>query len=170
MNFDAAFERLINPAHEGRELSLDPNDKGNWTSGKCGIGELKGSKFGISAASYPGEDIANLKLERARDIYRRDFWGPAGCDVVPDALKFDLFDMAVNSGPKAAVKCIQRTVGATQDGILGPITLMALQSIPPARFVARFNGARLVFLTGLDAWPTQGRGWARRIAANLLEA
>jgi Putative secretion activating protein len=167
MDFDAAFERLI--GHEG-VLSMDPQDRGNWTGGERDKGRLLGSKYGISAASYPGEDIAGLTLERARELYKRDYWGPAGCDAVPDPIKFDLFDMAVNSGKGAAVRALQKAAGAAVDGILGPRTLAAVQAMPPARLLARFNGARLAFMADAPTWPAHGRGWARRIASNLLEA
>jgi lysozyme family protein len=170
MNFDTAFERLL--GHEGA-LSMDPDDRGNWTGGERGKGLLKGSKYGISAAAYPGEDIANLTLERAKALYLRDYWGPAGCDAVPHGIRFDLFDMAVNSGVRPAVRTLQRAAGlegAAVDGILGPRTLQAVQVMPDARIVARFNGARLLYMADAVTWPAHGRGWARRVAANLLAA
>lgn len=158
MDFDAAFQRLI--GHEGGYVN-DKRDPGGET------------KYGISKRSYPGEDIAGLTLERAKEIYRRDFWGPAGCDAVPHGIKFDLFDMAVNSGVKPAVRTLQRAAGLEDrsvDGVLGPRTLQAVQTHPTPRLIARFNGARLEFMAGLTTWPAFGRGWARRIAANLMEA
>lgn len=155
MNFDQAFERLI--GHEGGYVN-DPRDPGGET------------KFGISKRSYPAEDIKELTLERAKAIYRRDFWGVAGCDAVPDAMKFDLFDMAVNSGPVTAIKTLQRSAGVTPDGLLGPITLQALNSTPSPRLVARFNGHRLDFMTDLKTWSVFGKGWAKRVASNLKEA
>lgn len=155
MNFDKAFERLI--GHEGGYVN-DPRDPGGET------------KFGISKRSYPAEDIKGLTLERAKAIYRRDFWGVAGCDAVPDAMKFDLFDMAVNSGPVTAIKTLQRSAGVTPDGLLGPITLQALNSTPAPRLVARFNGHRLDFMTDLKTWPVFGKGWAKRVASNLKGA
>ncbi len=88
---------------------------------------------------------------------------------MPEALRFDLFDMAVNSGPRMAVTMLQRVVGETQDGILGPRTLQAVQSMPAPRLRARFNGLRLAFMAELPTWPAFGRGWAKRIAANLQE-
>lgn len=167
MDFDTAFDRLI--GHEGG-LSKDSRDNGNWTGGIQGKGRLAGSKYGISAASYPGEDIENLTLARAKEIYRRDYWGPAGCDAVPDPIKFDLFDMAVNSGKGAAIRALQKAVGEREDGILGPRTLQAMAGMPALRVVARFNGARLAYMSEATTWPAHGRGWARRIAANLMEA
>ena len=154
MNFDQAFERLID--HEGGFVD-HPSDPGGATN------------YGISQRSYPGEDIRGMTLARAKEIYARDFWGPAGCDAMPEAVRFDLFDMAVNSGVRAAVKTLQDAVGETSDGILGPRTLQAVQSMPADRVRARFNGARLHFMAGLSNWPAFSRGWARRIAANLLE-
>lgn len=155
MTFDEAFQRVI--GHEGGYVN-DPRDPGGET------------KYGISRRSYPGEDIAGMTLDRARAIYLRDFWGPAGCDAVPDGIKFDLFDAAVNSGVKTAAKLLQRAVRETEDGIIGPRTLQAVQSMPAPRLVARFNGARLAFMAELTTWPAFGRGWARRVAANLMDA
>jgi lysozyme family protein len=155
MQFAQAFERLI--GHEGGYVN-DKRDPGGET------------KYGISKRSYPGEDIAGMTLERAREIYLRDYWGPAGCDAVPAAVKFDLFDMAVNAGVRAAVRCLQHAAGEEADGVLGPRTLQAAQSMPPDRLMARFNGVRLEHLASLPTWPAFGRGWARRIAANLQGA
>ena len=42
--------------------------------------------------------------------------------------------------------------------------------MPALRFVTRFNGHRLQFMSSLSTWPAFGRGWANRIAKNLIEA
>jgi len=170
MNFALAFAALIDPAHEGG-FQIDPLDKGNWTGGACQQGELRGTHFGISAAQYPDEDIAYMTPERAALLYRRDYWAPAGCDVVPDAIKFDLFDTAVHSGPTQAVKLLQRAVGAVPDGKLGSRTLLAISSMNPQRLLARFNGCRLDYLNdNAHLWALYGRGWSQRIATNLMQA
>jgi lysozyme family protein len=155
MTFDDAFETLL--GHEGGHTN-DHRDNGGET------------KFGISKRAYPGEDIVGMTIERAKTIYLRDYWGPAGCDALPDALKLQVFDTAVNSGVRQAVKMLQRAAGADADGVLGPRTLLALQSMPALRLVSRFNGERLALLADLPDWPAFGRGWARRVASNLKEA
>lgn len=168
MDFDAAFERLI--GHEGG-FTNSPADRGNWTGGKVGQGRCVGTKYGISAMTYPGEDIEHLTLDRAKELYRRDFWGPAGCDAAPDAIKFDLFDAAVNSGVVTAIKLLQRAAGSADDGALGPRTLMATQTMDAERLLARFNGWRLDYLNdNPQQWANFGRGWAQRIAENLKAA
>lgn len=167
MNFDAAFDRLL--GHEGG-FQADPSDRGNWTGGLVGAGSLKGTRYGISAAAYPGENIEHLTLVRAKELYRRDYWGPAGCDAVPEAVKFDLFDTAVHAGVKQAIVFLQQAAGELEDGILGPRTLQAVQSMNPWRLFARFNGHRLDHLNNLPTWPRYGKGWAQRIAENLIAA
>lgn len=155
VTFDDAFERLI--GHEGgySNDSRDPGGETNW---------------GISKRSYPRENIKDLTLDRAKAIYLRDFWKAAGCDHVPAGVRFDLFDMAVNSGVRPAVKTMQEAAGVVVDGVLGSKTIKALQDTDHRLLVMRFNGARLRFMTTLAVWPTYSRGWARRIASNLLEA
>jgi lysozyme family protein len=153
MTFDEAFEILI--GHEGGYTN-NPADPGGET------------RFGISKRAYPGEDIRNMTLDRAKTLYMRDYWGPAGCPNVPDAVRFDLFDMAVNSGVRAAVKCLQGAAGVAQDGALGPKTLAAIASQDGIRLAARFNGARLAFMASLPTFKDFGRGWANRIASNLM--
>jgi lysozyme family protein len=45
-----------------------------------------------------------------------------------------------------------------------------MSGMNPVRLVARFNGARLLFLADAHTWADNGRGWARRVGNNLLEA
>ncbi len=155
MTFDQAFAAILE--HEGGFVR-NPADPGGAT------------KYGISKRSYPHLDIEHLTIEQARSIYLRDYWGPAGCDAVPDGIKFDLFDMAVNAGPRTAIRALQRALEEADDGIIGPRTLQALSTMPSARLIARFNGHRLDHMASLPHWPAFGRGWARRIASNLKRA
>lgn len=163
MTFDEAFAILVDPQHEGG-FQIRKEDPGNYTLD----GVLKGTKYGISARAFPGEDIENLTLARARDIYASKYWIPAECDKLPDSLRFHVFDMAVNSGPVAAKRTLQSALGVTPDGAIGPITLAAALKMDPIRLIARFSGARLLYLVTLPGWPNSSRGWARRIAVNLM--
>jgi len=170
MNFDLAFQRLL--GQEGG-FTADPRDRANWTTGKIGRGELRGTKYGISAMSYPGEDIQNLTESRAMELYLRDFWGPAGCDLVPEPLKYPLFETAVHTSaprkPLFAIRMLQKALGVRDDGIIGPITMGAISSANPYRLTARFYGHRLDHLNDLPTWNIYARGWAQRIADNLKE-
>lgn len=107
---------------EGR-FSADPEDRGNWTGGARGVGELRGTKYGVAAASYPQLDIEKLSIDDARAIYRRDYWDKMRCDQLPVAVALAVFDTAVNQGPGRAAKWLQQAVHAGVDGVIGPDTI-----------------------------------------------
>ena len=162
--FDLAFERVI--GHEGG-FSADPKDRGNWTSGIIGQGQLKGTKFGISAMSYPDLDIKNLTLDQAKAIYKRDFWDRAKGDQYDTAIAYQLFDIAVNNGNGNAVRMLQRAAGVVDDGQVGSLTIAAVKSLTVTDVIMRLNAERLLFITKLSTWATYGKGWTNRVAGNL---
>src|SRR5574337_1062858 len=108
MEFSEAFQRLL--GNEG-SYSDDPADPGNWTGGKVGEGELRGTKYGISAKTYPALDIAHLTAEQAQAIYYADYWMAHKLDQLPDVLRFDVFDGAVNSERRTRRSAARRAVG-----------------------------------------------------------
>jgi lysozyme family protein len=166
MNFDDSFDRLI--GHEGGYTN-NPKDSGNWTSGRVGVGDLKGTKFGVAASSYPNVDIKNLTLDQAKEIYRRDYWDALSLGSLPEAVRFDLFDTAVNSGVGTAKILLQRALGVKADGVVGPKTIAAANEIDPQLLDKRFSAQRLLFICDLKAFTDFGKGWIRRVASNLLE-
>ena len=112
-----------------------------------------------------------MSLGRAAFLYQRDYWGPAGCDALPDLLKYEMFDMAVNVGRVEAIRLLQKAVGATIDGALGPNTLQLAQSGDTSRWLRRLQALRIQYYTSLDSeWSDFGRGWMNRVATNMLEA
>ena len=95
--------------HEGGYQCLK-NDSGNWTGGKVGKGVLKGTKYGIAAASYPKEDIKNLTLDRASLYYDRDYWSPLRLSgLKSQGLATTFLDTAVNCGTGAAAILVEKT-------------------------------------------------------------
>jgi lysozyme family protein len=165
MTFDEAFDLVIE--HEGG-FTDNSKDRGNWTTGVTGKGELKGTKFGISAMTYPRLDIKNLTLQQAKNIYRVDFWLRSHCDELPKELAFDVFDLAVNSGVRTAIKLLQRSVGVNDDGWFGPQTRGAIRGLNGHVLHKKFNAQRLFFLADISTFNTFGRGWVRRVASNLM--
>ena len=164
MDFDTAFTRVL--GNEGR-LSLDPQDRGNWTSGRVGVGELKGTMFGISAMSYPNEDIRNLTKERAKEIYLNDFWNRIHADKLPDGVAFQAFDFAVNSSVETAIRKLQRALGVADDGDWGPVTSAAAERMSECRIIMRYVAERLDYWRSLSGWQRNGKGWAGRAAQDL---
>lgn len=154
--FHRAFEAVI--GHEGSFVD-HPSDPGGAT--RYGITERVARAHG-----YTG-DMRELPLALAKQIYFSDYWERVRGDEMPEAVAFDVFDSAVNLGVAQTIKLVQRALRVADDGVLGPVTLAALRTVSPATFVARFNGERLQFYTDLSTFPTFGKGWVRRVAANL---
>jgi hypothetical protein len=56
------------------------------------------TNFGINKRDHPNVDIPNLTKEEALEIYRTDYWIPAGCDGMADLEALVTMDCAVNMG------------------------------------------------------------------------
>jgi lysozyme family protein len=156
MNFDSAFDRLI--GHEGG-YAYSPSDPGGET--------MWGVTQKVAVANgYTGR-MRDLPRDKAKEIYRAKYWDAVQADKLPEALRFEVFDAAVNSGVSQAVEWIQRIAGVADDGVLGPLTLDAIAKLNGYAAAAAYNGTRLDFMTSLPTWGSFSRGWARRIAGNL---
>jgi lysozyme family protein len=144
-------------------LSLEKTDPGNWTGGKIGKGELKGTKYGISAAAFPNLDIRNLTLDDVKPIYKRKYWDAVGGDSLPAGFDLVTWDYGVNSGPARALRDAQAVVGAAVDGKLGPATL-AKAATAGVKEIQALCARRLGFMQGLKVWSTYKKGWSARVA------
>jgi hypothetical protein len=109
------------------------------------------------------EAVRTLTRSEACEIYRADYWHPAACGSLPRGVDLMVFDCGVNSGPRTSVKMLQRTVGVTDDGSVGPITLGAVHAMDVRTLIDQLAEARLAFLRGLDTFPIFGAGWTHRI-------
>ena len=145
----------------------DPNDRGNWTSGQVGVGQLKGTMCGISAMTYPELDIRNLSIKDVEAIYYQDWWVDLGMDQWRPELAVQLFDAAVNHGMHHTTRMLQRAAGVTDDGIIGDQTRAAVKQMSLDDVLMRFLAERLEFMTNIKTFNNYGRGWTRRIAKNL---
>ena len=157
MNFDSAFDLLLK--HEGgfSDHAADPGGK---------------TRFGITEAvarevGYRG-DMRELPLDLAKRIYKDKYWDTVKAEQLPAAVRYAVFDAAVNSGPGQAAKWLQRALGVKDDGAIGPQTLAAANASNPDSLKMRMLGQRLRFMAGLSNWPAFSRGWAIRIAS-LME-
>jgi lysozyme family protein len=158
MNFDTAFQALL--THEGgySDHAADPGGKTRY-----GITEAVARQAG-----YRG-DMRELPLDLAQRIYRREYWDAVRADELPAALRYPLFDAAVNSGVGQAIKWLQRAAGVKDDGVIGPVTLAAVAQLDASALRMRMLAQRLRLMASLPSWPSFGRGWANRICS-LLEA
>lgn len=167
-NFDFAFEKVV--GHEGGFTEARP-DRGNWTSGVVGLGELKGTKYGISAMAYPNLDIQNISLDLAKDIYKTDYWDRCRGDRLPEGIDLFVFDAAVNQGVRDAIKFLQHGARVTVDGIIGPQTMGGVEHSDPYELLSEMSARRMHDYMLLDSLDDRyGLGWSRRLVDMTLTA
>lgn len=157
MNFDQAFDILIDPEHEGKDFSDNPADPGGATRYGC-------TERVARSRGYVG-DMRELPLSFAKAVAKTDYWDKYHCDQFDGAIGFAVFDAAYNGGHPA--EWLQQSAGVTVDGVIGAQTIAALRAADPMRIVMRFTALRLYYLSDLKIWPSFSRGWAKRISNNL---
>jgi lysozyme family protein len=157
MNFDQAFRELLH--HEGSysDHVADPGGKTMY-----GVTEQVAREVG-----YRG-NMNELPLDLAKRIYLERYWKPISADDIPPAIRYAMFDAAVNSGPKQATLWLQRALGVQADGVIGPVTLRAAYAVDGNVLKSKMLAQRLRFMTDLKNWHAFSRGWARRIS-QLME-
>tara|TARA_E500000305_G_C3918882_1_gene187112 strand:+ start:236 stop:709 length:474 start_codon:yes stop_codon:yes gene_type:complete len=151
-NFDEIIEQVLE--HEGGYVN-DPKDLGGET------------KYGITKRFYPELNIKELTIEKAKQIYKDDYWDKNRVETLPQELWHIFFDMCVNMGRRTAVKVLQRAAvnrgrNIEVDGGLGPMTIKALKGVE----LDRVRAYRVKFYVDLiTAKPEQEKfflGWFRR--------
>lgn len=149
MTYTPAFVRAVALVLEQEGgFQNHPEDKGNWTGGAVGVGELRGTNFGISAAAFPDVDIGALTESGAIAFYFERYWVEIGAETLPPALGVVAFDIAVLHGPGRAKQWLA-------EGYTTPATLTA---------------RRMTHFTGLSSWSTFGKGWVNRAMRVLVAA
>lgn len=77
--------------------------------------------------NFPKNLDSNLGLQgNVIDFYRQNYWQYDG--INSQAIANKIFDLAVNVGKVHADKIVQGAVGVTQDGVLGPDTIAAINA------------------------------------------
>ena len=109
------------------------------------------------------DDVMGLERDEAAAIYKAHYWTAIRAEEWPAGLDLALFDDAVNSGPRQAVRDLQRALGLIADGIVGPVTCAAIDARPASDIVAALCATRRARLAGLPQFSRFGRGWTRRI-------
>jgi len=73
-------------------------------------------------------DVKKISPDYARKIAKEEYFDRPNFSVLPENTAIVMFDYGFNAGPQKAAKTLQRIVGATPDGQIGPKTIKATQS------------------------------------------
>jgi lysozyme family protein len=132
-SFSKAFAYLMQ--NEGGYVD-NPNDTGGKT--KFGITEGIYSFYLDRRASE--DDMMSITKDIAQAVYKKFFWDPLKLDeVVSDGVATAIFDQVVNRGQSSVSRDVQRLIGVKTDGIVGHLTIMAINEQDPKEFIINFS-------------------------------
>jgi lysozyme family protein len=115
-------------AHEGGYCNV-PGDKGGATNFGVTLAVLRECR---NDPSLDADDVKNMTLAEAKEIYAEKYYHDPKIDMAPLELQPQLLDIAVNSGPGKAIKILQQVLvdlgkKVAVDGGMGPATAKAAQ-------------------------------------------
>lgn len=164
-NFEKSLEMLLH--HEGGYV-WHPKDPGGETN------------LGVTRAVYEqwvGRQVMDgemkaLTVADVAPIYKTNYWDKIKGDdpMMASGLDFAAFDWGVNSGTGRPARVIQKYIGATQDGAIGPKSLARLAENDPVKVIQYLYEQRQKFYERLPTFETFGKGWTRRNQETLKAA
>ena len=162
-NYEHCLEMILH--HEGGYVN-HPKDPGGETN--LGVTKRVYEEWG-------GEkDMVDLLVEDVAPIYQKNYWDRCKCDDLPSGFDLCVFDFAVNAGPSRSAKFLQRLIGTTVDGGIGPNTLKAVdnyvEEVGLESAIEDYQSARQEYYEALDTFDTFGRGWTRRVEETTSSA
>lgn len=132
------------------------------------------SRWGIDSRYHPEftpDQIRNLQRDRAALIIGgSQYWDAVHGSELPDYLQLPMLDAGVNEGPEMAIKCLQRALHVTADGIYGSETAHAVAGATPTILLAAFATQRIRSYAADPGWVANGMGWTNRAVLAALEA
>lgn len=173
--FEPAYKRFIQP-FEGGYVN-NPNDRGGETY--AGISRVHNPQENDlwttidfeKRARYNGTIPRGTKFPAIQylvDAFYKSLWEKHRLsEIKSQGVATMFFDFIVNSGATKAVKILQKLVGTTADGIVGPITLGAVNKSNERDLLTRLTEARKDFyFTIVENDDTQKEflaGWLNRL-------
>jgi lysozyme family protein len=157
LSFLAAWRDVVGAEGGYSNNPADPGGETMW-----------GITANVARANGYNGPMRELPQPTAEAIGYAVYWRPYFLDKMPPMVAAQVFDAVYNSGPENPIRWLQACCNVTQDGEIGPVTLAAVNAVPESKMIGRFDARRLLFMANLNTWPDFGRGWARRVANNLL--
>jgi len=141
----------------------DPRDPGGAT--KLGVTLATARAYRLDMDHDGDVDKADVKAltpEAVAPVYHRGYWLASSADICPSGLDYAVFDCAVNQGVGRAVRWLQEVAGVRVDGIIGPMSIRAIQNVARPLALAHFMDLRRSHYRSLSTFDRFGRGWMAR--------
>lgn len=105
----------------------DPQDRG----GPTNFGITQSTLSSIRGKKVTEDDVKRLSKGEAAKIMVSEFYEKPGIDELPEVIRGQMFDMAVNHGPANAIKILQDSLGVKKTGKINAETKSALSEADP---------------------------------------
>ena len=120
------------------------------------------------------EDLKNITNEEFTDILKSMYWDACRADKIESqSVANAIVDWAWHSGTITAVKEVQKSLGVESDGIVGNITLSAINSQSPLPLFGKIQQARIDYIERIcNSRPANNKfknGWFNRINSLYYE-
>ena len=159
-NFYKSLDLLL--TSEGGYVD-DPLDPGGATN--KGITLKTYRKF--YGSSITKEELKIIPDYHVSSIYENEYWNKCSCNSLPPGIDYMVFDCAAQSGVSKSSKLLQNCCHKAADGLIGPITLKAVNDLCNTReghnqLVIDLYKIRLEFLKRLTVWEYYSEGFLNR--------
>lgn len=158
---------------DGQALHHDPKDRGGATA------------YGVTLATYTAwreahgihtttkDDLGRATEAELAAMFQAWFWTPPRCDALPLGVDLMAFDIAVGSGTRTAAMLVQRACGVKADGVVGRVTLEAINRVDASTLINALHFGWLGYCKGIrepGGWATYANGWTNRANKRLAAA
>ena len=146
----------------------DPDDLGHETNKGVTFQTYKLYRRRKGLPEPTVEDLENISDEEFTDILKSLYWDAClGDRISSQSVANAIVDWAWNSGTRTAVKEVQQILGVEDDGILGNITLAAINSRSPLPLFGAIQTARKFYIEEICISRPKNKkyrvGWLNRI-------
>lgn len=138
-DFNSAFQKTLDN-EGGYLLHKVEGDTGGWTY--AGIAENYWPDWEGWALVKGGREEETHDMVQA--FYKKNFWDKIKGDAISsNKVAYNIYDFGVNAGIKTSAKLAQEIASVAADGVIGPMSLGALNSYDEKLFELKFAMAKI---------------------------
>lgn len=146
-------------------FGMHKNDAGGWTNRGVTLDTFR--RYINPDATE--DDLKRMTEAQWRSISKGRFWDACNADMIKDqSVAEAIVDWCFNSG-LGMIRKVQGIVGTKADGIVGPLTINAINNWKPRKLHFAIKSARLEYLASITQNRSQNLdfydGWIARVAA-----
>lgn len=108
----------------------------------------------LKRQGLPPKDVRGITLKESMDLLESEFINRNGINNIPEEYLDLVVDASFNSGPRNAAILFQRTVGADEDGVIGPKTMEKFYKYVEDKnndFISDYSATRADFIINSES-------------------